>query len=195
MILSREDLQELYANGSLEVVMSTVPADDLQSVQPGVAKPAVCQVRVVDQWTHRTGDYVVVVELVKRMKQAPHRLRVVRERPRLMKKGRGTTHDPRAAMRNPSVGRSDDDQPPGLPYPDLNDSEPEMVDEETEQRFARAARKHSELREAERQRRGLTERLDRALEACERLGVDPTRHIAAIERRISDLEKRQKKAA
>lgn len=194
MILTREDVKELTATGTLEVVLPSVPSKPVQSVQLAVATPAVAVVRVTDWWPHRTGGNVVVVELVKKTKPSPPRLRVRQDRIRLMKPRHGTTTDARAAMSNPSAERQENEDP-GLPHPNLTDSEPEMIDQETENRFAHRAHQAQALREIEQQRRTLTERMDRVLEGCERLGVDPARELAAIERRMRDLEKKVKKAA
>jgi hypothetical protein len=186
VILTREDVKELQATGTAEVLLPKLPVKELQSVQVGVAKPSVCVVRVTDHWPHRSGGEVVVIELVKRLKPTKAPVRKGRERLRLMKRGHGSTTDPRGAMRDSEI-QWDEEAGPA--------AEPEMVDEQTEMRFARRAHQNDELRELERNRRTLTERLDQTLEGAKRLGVDPTRHVAAIERRISDLEKKLRKAA
>lgn len=193
MILSRDEVKELQSLGSLEVVLRKLPANAVQSVQVAVATPAVCLVRVIDHWPHRDGGAVVIVEMVKRLKPTPPRVRRGRDRVRLMKSRRGTTADPRQAMREQHE-RAEPDAT-GVPHPNLVDAEPEMVDEDTETKFARKAHQADMLREIDHRRRELAERLDRTLEGAERLGVDPTRHVAAIERRIKDLEKQVKKAA
>jgi hypothetical protein len=186
VILPREDVKELQANGSAEVLLKKLPVKPIQSVQVAVAKPSVCLVRVIDHWPHRDGGEVVVIELVKRLKPKPAPVRKGRDNVRLMKRGHGSTTDPRAAMRDPEVEWDEEAGPA---------AEPEMVDEQTEARFARRAHQTDQLRQLETMRRELTERLDRTLEGAKRLGVDPTRHVAAIDRRISDLEKKLKKAA
>lgn len=186
MILTRDELKELYSTGSVEVVVAKPPAKTTQSVQTRVGAPAVCIVGVADGWPHRSGAHVVLLELARRLKPGPARTRTKRERIRLLKRGHGETADPRSAMRDPEITWDEEAGPA---------AEPEMVDEVTERRFAHLAHRSDELRHLDKQRRELTERLDRTLEGAERLGVDPTRHLAAIERRISDLEKKLKKAA
>jgi hypothetical protein len=188
VILNREDIKELHQLGSAEAVLTTPPkVGSVQSVQPAVGVAAVCRVEVSDTWPHRAGGHVVVLELRERLKGGPRPVRRVADKPRLMKRGHGTTSDPLAAWRDNSSEEVDEQlgRPP----------EPEMVDQETEQRFADAARRNDELRSFEQQRRTLAERVDRMLEAAERLGVDPTRHVAAIDRRITDLEKKLRRAA
>lgn len=186
MILTRDEVKELQAEGSLEVLLPRVPSKPVQSVQVAVATPAVCLVRWTDHWPHRNGGEVVVIELVKRLKPSAPRVRKGHERLRLMKRNSGSTTDPRSAMRDPDIEWDEDAGPA---------AEPEMVDEQTETRFARRAHQSTELRALENSRRTLTERLDRTIEGAERLGVDPTRHLAAIERRIHDLERKLRKAA
>lgn len=194
MILTREDVKELTRTGSLEVVLPKVPANAVQSVQIAVATPAVAVVRVTDYWPHRSGALVVVVELVKRNKPSAPKTKTRRDVVRLMKPRRGTTRDPRSAMRSASERPERPDDVPGTPHPDLRDSEPEMVDEGTENHFARRAHQSAEMRYLDRQLRVQQSEWDRILESCERLGVDPTRHLAAVERRKTDLEREIRKA-
>lgn len=189
MILTRDQLKELYATGSLEVVLCKPPVKETQSVQLRVAAPAVCIVTLVDTWPHRSGGHVCLLDLVKRLDPGPPRVREVRDVVRLMKRGHGETTDPNSAWRDRTMATEEHNRDLGPP------PESEQVDEITERRFAHDAHRSHELRLLERQRRELTERLDRTLEGAERLGVDPTRHLAAIERRIADLEKKLKKAA
>lgn len=192
MILTREDVKELHLNGYLEVLLPKLPTKDVQKVQIMVGRPAVAEVRIVRYWPHHSGQTVVAVEPIKRL-QTRSKPRTRRDTVRLMKYRRGTTADPRSAMR--VVHERGEPDTTGVPHPDLTDAESEMVDEETENRFAQKAHQSAELRHLEALRRELIDRIDRTLEGCERLGVDPTRHLAAIERRVIDLEKQIRKAS
>lgn len=194
MILNREQIRELRSAGRLEIEADVLPANSSFRVQPAVGVPGVLVASISEWWPHRTGGFVLVVVPERRLKPKARRPPLRRDPVRLMKPGHGTTADARSAIRQVH-DQPDDPDTTGAPYPNLTDSEPELVTPTTEEEFARRARERDEIRDLDRQRRTLTERFDRALIGAERLGVDPSRHLAAIERRITDLEKKLKKAA